>query len=182
MSEHFSSRLRFTLIALASWALVACSSFDSATTKAVSVVTPYKMDIVQGNVVTKEQFVLIKPGMSRSQVRDVMGTALLTSVFHADRWDYIFTLKSQSAKNQQRKVTVYFKGDAVDRTEGDELPSETEFVSTLKSWIPSGTQVPKLEASEESLKKYPLPAKPAAADGPAAAAAVAYPPLEPSVK
>lgn len=182
MSEHISSRLRFTLIALASWALVACSSFDSATTKAVSVVTPYKMDIVQGNVVTKEQFALIKPGMSRAQVRDVMGTALLTSVFHADRWDYIFTLKSQSAKNQQRKVTVYFKGDAVERTEGDELPTETEFVSTLKSWVPAGTKAPNLEASEDSLKKFPPPAMAGANDAPAPAAALVYPPLEPSAK
>lgn len=181
MSEHFLSRLRFTLIALASLALMACSSFDAATTKAVSVVTPYKMDIVQGNVVTKEQFALVKPGMSRAQVRDVMGTALLTSVFHADRWDYIFALKSQSAKNQQRKVTVFFKGDAVERTEGDELPTETEFVSTLKSWVPSGTKIPNLVASEESLKKFPPPTPPAAADI-TVPAAVAYPPLEPSAK
>jgi outer membrane protein assembly factor BamE len=170
------------MIALASLALAACSSFDTATTKAVSVVTPYKMDIVQGNVVTKEQFALIKAGMSRSQVRDVMGTSLLTSVFHADRWDYIFTLKSQSAKNQQRKVTVYFKGDSVDRTEGEDLPTETEFVSTLKSWVPTGTKVPNLEASEESLKKYPAPAKPVAADVAIPASTVAYPPLEPSSK
>ena len=181
MSEHFLNRLRFTLVAMASLALVACSSFDAATTKAVSVVTPYKMDIVQGNVVTKEQFALVKPGMSRAQVRDVMGTALLTSVFHAERWDYIFTLKSQSAKNQQRKLTVFFKGDVVERTEGDELPTETEFVSTLKSWVPSGSKVPNLEASEESLKKFPLPAPPAAADV-LAPVAVIYPPLEPSAK
>lgn len=182
MSKHFSSHLRFTLIALASWSLVACSSFDSATAKAVGVITPYKMDIVQGNVVTKEQFALIKPGMSRGQVRDVMGTALLTSVFHADRWDYLFTLKSQSAKNQQRKVTIYFKGDAVERTDADELPTETEFVSTLRSWVPAGTKVPNLEASEESLKKFPPPAQPAANSVPAPVTAVVYPPLEPSAK
>lgn len=182
MSEYFSSCRRYTVIALASWALVACSSFDAATTKAVSVVTPYKMDIVQGNVVTKEQFALVKPGMSRAQVRDVMGTALLTSVFHADRWDYIFTLKSQSAQNQQRKVTVYFNGNVVERTEGDELPTETEFVSTLKSWVPVGTKVPNLEASEESLKKYPPPVPSVATDVTASTATLVYPPLEPSAK
>lgn len=182
MSEHLPSRLRYTLIVLASWALVACGSFDAATTRAVGVVTPYKMDIVQGNVVTKEQFALIKPGMTRAQVRDVMGTALLTSVFHADRWDYIFTLRSQSAKNQQRKVTVYFKGDAVERTDGDDLPTENEFVSTLKSWVPTGTKVPNLEASEETLKKFPPPAQPAAVGVAAPAVPLVYPPLEPSAK
>ena len=111
MSAYLPSRLRFTLIAVAvaGWTMVACSSFDNASTKAIGVITPYKMDIVQGNVVTREQFALVKPGMSRAQVRDVLGTALLTSVFHADRWDYIFTLKSQTAKNQQRKVSIFFK-------------------------------------------------------------------------
>ena len=182
MSAHFPCRFRFTLIALASLTLVACSSFDAATSKAVGVVTPYKMDIVQGNVVTKEQLALIKPGMSRAQVRDAMGTALLTSVFHADRWDYIFTLKSQSAKNQQRKATVYFRGDAVERTEGDDLPSETEFVATLKSWIPAGTKLPNLEASEASLQKFPPPAQPAANELVAPATTLVYPPLEPSAK
>ena len=182
MSEHFSGHIRFTLIALAGWSLVACSSFDAATTQLVSVVTPYKMDIVQGNVVTQEQLALIKPGMSRLQVRDVMGSALLTSVFHADRWDYIFVLKSQTAKNQQRKVTVHFKGDAVERTEGDELPTEVEFVSTLKSWVPAGTQVPNLEASQESLKKYPPPSPSSANDMAAPVATAGYPPLEPSSK
>lgn len=157
---------------------MACSSFDAASTKAIGVITPYRMDIVQGNVVTKEQLALIKPGMNRNQVRDVMGTALLTSVFHADRWDYIFALKSQSAKSQQRKVTIFFKGDAVDRTEGDELPSETEFVSTLQSWVPAGTKAPLLEASEEQLKKYPPPAKTNPIDAAAPLVPVTYPPLE----
>ncbi len=182
MSEHSLSRLRFFLIAVASTALAACSSFDAATAKAVGLVTPYKMDIVQGNVVTREQFALVKPGMTRSQVRDVMGTALIASVFHANRWDYIFTLKSQSAQNQQRKVTVYFNGDLVDRTEGDSLPSETEFVSTLRSWVKPGTTAPNLEASEESLKKFPPPAPPVATAVPAPVTPVVYPPLEPAAK
>lgn len=182
MSEHPLSRLRFILIAAATVTFAACSSFDAATTKAVSLVTPYKMDIVQGNVVTREQFAAVKPGMTRAQVRDVMGTALLASVFHADRWDYIFTLKSQTAQNQQRKVSVFFKGDVVDRTEGDNLPSEVEFVSTLQSWVKPGTKVPNLEASEESLKKFPPPAPVTNKEALAPATPVVYPPLEPSAK
>ena len=178
MSAHLPSRLRFTLITVTVWALAACSSFDSASTKAIGVITPYKMDIVQGNVVTREQFALVKPGMTRAQVRDVLGTALLTSVFHADRWDYIFTLKSQSAKNQQRKVAIFFKEDAVERTEGDTLPSETEFVATLQSWVAVDAKPPALEASEEALRKFPPPAKPGAAELGRAPARTSYPPLE----
>lgn len=177
MSAYLPSRLCFSVIAVVGIALSGCSSFDVASAKAIGVITPYKMDIVQGNVVTREQLALIKPGMTRLQVRDVMGTALLTSVFHADRWDYIFTLKSQTAKNQQRKVAVFFKGDTVDRTESDELPSETEFVATLQSWVPVGTKPPALEASEDALKKFPPPAKPAA-DQNLPPARLSYPPLE----
>jgi outer membrane protein assembly factor BamE len=182
MSHLFIFRLRFIPLALAGLALGACSSFDAATTKAVGIITPYKMDIVQGNVVTKEQFAMVKPGMSRNQVRDVMGTALLVSVFHADRWDYVFSMKSQSAKNQQTKVVVFFKDDVVERTEGDQLPTEFEFVSTLKSWAPAGSSKPALEASEETLKKFPPPSKPAATAQAPAPASAAYPPLEPSAK
>ncbi|OYU43055.1 MAG: outer membrane assembly protein BamE [Burkholderiales bacterium PBB4] len=182
MSAYLPSRLSFTLIAALGVALSGCSSFDAASTKAIGVITPYKMDIVQGNVVTREQLALIKPGLTRLQVRDIMGTALLTSVFHADRWDYIFTLKSQSAKNQQRKVAVFFKGDAVERTESDELPSEIEFVATLQSWVPAGTKPPSLEASEDVLKKFPPPAKPVAADQNLPPARLSYPPLEAPTK
>lgn len=182
MSAYLPSLLRFSVIAFAGWALAACSSFDSASTKAIGVITPYKMDIVQGNVVTREQLALVKPGMSKVQVRDVLGTALLTSVFHADRWDYIFTLKSQTAKNQQRKVSVFFKDDVVVRTEGDELPSEVEFVATLPSWVPAGTKSPALEASESDLKKFPAPAKPGAAELTTPPARASYPPLEAPAK
>ncbi len=178
MSEQLSRWIRFTAFAIAAPLLTACSSFDAASTKAIGVITPYKMDIVQGNVVTREQFALIKPGMQRTQVRDVMGTALITSVFRADRWDYVFSLKSQTAQNQLRKVTVYFKGDVVDRTEGDELPSETEFVSTLRSWVKPDAKPPVLEASEETLKKYPPPAPRAPVGVATAVAPTSYPPLE----
>jgi outer membrane protein assembly factor BamE len=143
------------------------------------VVSPYRIDMVQGNVVTREQLAVLKPGMTRAQVRDVLGTSLLASVFHADRWDYVFTLKRQGAEPQSRKVTLFFKGDVLERIEADELPSEAEFVATLKSKPVSGPQ-PVLEASEESLKKFPVAPKPAPAPLPAATAPATYPPLEPA--
>jgi outer membrane protein assembly factor BamE len=98
-------------------------------------------------------------------------------VFHADRWDYVFTLKQQGAQPQSRKVTVFFKGDVLERTEADGLPSEAEFVATLKSPSLPGS-VPVLEASEETLKKFPLPTKSANASTALAPASTDYPPLE----
>ncbi|WP_245644816.1 outer membrane protein assembly factor BamE [Hydrogenophaga flava] len=138
-------------------------------------VTPYKVDVLQGNVVTREQAQALQPGMARDQVRGVLGSPLLASVFHADRWDYVFTLKRQGQPPQQRRVTVFFKGDVMDRIESDELPSETEFVSSLDARR-KAEKVPPLEATEEQLKAFQgRNAGPAAAP---AAPTTAYPPLE----
>ena len=79
---------------------------------------------MQGNVVTKEQVARVKPGMTREQVRDVLGSPLLTSAFHADRWDYVFTMRRQGTEPQRRSVVACFKGDELERLEAPELPSE----------------------------------------------------------
>lgn len=173
--------LRFVAAGLLAAALGACSSVGPTGDQVARAVTPYKIDIVQGNVVTREQLAVLRPGMPRAIAQDVLGTPLLTSVFHADRWDYVFTLKRQGSEPQARKVTVFFANDAISRIEADDLPSETEFVSTLRSGVKLGP-APALKASEEALKKFPAPKKPEAPVAPApasAASATAYPPLEP---
>jgi outer membrane protein assembly factor BamE len=164
------------MLALATLGLGGCSSLDGASTRIAGIVSPYKSDIVQGNVVTREQLALVKPGMQKAQVRDMLGTALLASVFHEDRWDYVFTLRRQGVPSQARKVSLFFKSGVLDRTEADELPSEAEFVATLQTQTVSGAKSA-LEASPEALQKYPLPTKaPAPSAGPVVP--VDYPPLE----
>jgi outer membrane protein assembly factor BamE len=179
MSEFPRRLAQSCLLAALGAALAACSSFDRASTSIAGVLTPYKMDIVQGNVVTKEQADALKPGMTRAQVRDVLGTALLTSTFHADRWDYVFTFKRQGVPSQARRVTLFFKGDALERFEADPLPTEAEFVATLDSGrikVNKANQRP-LVASEEDLKKFPVAAK-QADDKPLPPLPANYPPLE----
>lgn len=160
--------------------LAGCGSLDNMTRGFAGTLAPYKVEVVQGNFVSKEQVDALKPGMTRLQVRDILGTPLLTSLFHADRWDYVFTLKRQGAEPQLRKLVVYFKGDALERSEGDAMPGEAEFVARLDNRRKTG-KVPVLEASEESLKAFAAKSDtaPAAAE-PAATAAVppTYPPLE----
>ena len=158
-----------------------CGSFDNVSQRIAGAVTPYKIEVVQGNFVSREQVDALKPGMSRQQVRDLLGTPLLASVFHADRWDYVFTLKRQGVEAQARKLTVYFKGNELERSEGDPMPSEAEFVATLGR-TRQQAKVPVLEASEESLRRFAArPATPAPAAPPPAAAA-SYPPLEPAAR
>jgi outer membrane protein assembly factor BamE len=171
---------RLTLAAAACTVVAGCGSFDSASMRIASVVTPYKVEIVQGNFVSKEQVQALKPGMSRLQVRDVLGTPLLADAFHANRWDYVFTIRRQGVQPQERKLAVFFKGEELDRFEGDEMPTEAEFVATLDNKR-KGAKVPELSASEEKLKQFSAENKaPAASAAPEPPPAPAnYPPLEP---
>ncbi|HSV36759.1 MAG TPA: outer membrane protein assembly factor BamE [Ramlibacter sp.] len=175
-----ASRLVLALAACA--AASACGSFDGASRRVTDLITPYKVEVVQGNFVSREQVQALKTGMGRQQVRDILGTPLVTSVFHADRWDYVFTLKRQGVQDQARRLSVFFKGDALERFEGDTMPSEAEFVATLDNKR-KNAKVPVLEATEDSLKQFSAgrPAAPAASPAPAAAEpppADSYPPLE----
>jgi outer membrane protein assembly factor BamE len=156
--------------------LSACGTVDSASGRLASIVTPYKIDIVQGNFVSREQAAALKPGMSRLQVRDILGTPLLVSIFHADRWDYVFTFKRQGLEPQARRVTVFFKDNVLDKVQADALPSEAEFVASLDSGRKTG-KVPVLEMSEDSLKASATPAKPAVPK-PMPPLPASYPPLE----
>jgi outer membrane protein assembly factor BamE len=160
--------------------LTACSSAP-ASKSWLDTISPYRFDRVQGNVITREQVAALKTGMPRAVVKDVLGTPLLTSVFHADRWDYVFTFRRQGAESQSRRVTLFFKGDALERFDADDLPTEAEFVATLKS-IPTAGKLPPMEASKDSLAKFPPAAKPVATLPAAARPAADYPPLEPLTK
>ena len=145
----------------------------------MSALTPYKVEVVQGNFVSREQVDALQPGMSRQQVREILGTPLVTSVFHADRWEYVFTIKRQGIQEQSRKLTVFFDDDRFARTEGDEMPSETEFVATLGKPY-DGRKVPELQATEEQLAKFSAKAKaaqPTDSDNEPAPRR-SYPPLE----
>ncbi|SDZ03190.1 outer membrane protein assembly factor BamE [Nitrosomonas sp. Nm58] len=80
---------------------------------------PYKIDIQQGNVVTQEMIEKLKPGMTRSQVRFVLGTPLIIDVFHNNRWDYFYYSAPRGVLSEKRKLTVIFDGDRLSHLEGD---------------------------------------------------------------
>jgi outer membrane protein assembly factor BamE len=101
--------------------LTACSSFGV-----------YRLDIQQGNLVTQEQVAKVKPGMSRLDVRNLLGTPLLQDAFNANRWDYLYTEDRNTDKQlnpfgrikQQFKVTVTFDGEKVAKIDGEASPVE----------------------------------------------------------
>jgi outer membrane protein assembly factor BamE len=166
------------LLAALVMALAGCQSLQSSE-NFLGVVTPYRLEIVQGNVITREQAALVKPGQTRAQVRDALGSPLLADAFHADRWDYVFTIRRQGAQPQLRRVVVFFKADALTSMDtGGELPAEREFVASIDTLKASRT-VPPLALTEAQLKALPTPVPPTVPDPTPPAPTRTYPPLEP---
>ncbi len=162
--------------------LGACSSFDRASNSVAAIVTPYQVEVVQGNFVSREQAAALEPGMTREQVRMILGTPLVGSLFHADRWDYVFTIRRKGVEQTPKRLTVFFQGDVYARSEGDELPSEEEFVKNIDSKRSLG-DIPPLSASPAQLEKAQAKADRQAADSAqpdtsTEAVARSYPPLE----
>ena len=171
---------------LGALALGGCTSLpfsnEPATVKGfVAWIAPYRPDIIQGNVVTTEQIAQVKPGMTRVQVRDILGTPLLTDPFHAQRWDYVFTMKRQGFDDQQRSFFVVFDNDAVQKVDSPTLPSEDEFVTQIsRKALPTSTPKLALTAEERAALPPPTPVAQSAAASAAVPVGVTrkYPPLE----
>ncbi len=78
----------------------------------------YRMDIQQGNLLDVEQADQVEVGMTRSQVRFLLGTPMVIDSFNPDRWDYVYSLRrGHSRKVTKRHLVVWFEGDKVARVE-----------------------------------------------------------------
>jgi outer membrane protein assembly factor BamE (lipoprotein component of BamABCDE complex) len=94
--------LRFVGFALCGIAVAACSPI-------------YKLDIQQGNLLTKSLVDSLKPGMTKHQVTLVMGSPSVVSPFDQNRWDYVSTLRRGNGRMETKDLTLYFDGDALAR-------------------------------------------------------------------
>jgi outer membrane protein assembly factor BamE len=164
--------MRGIMIAATLAALLAgCSTYDSVTQKIAQSITPYRITVVQGNFVSQEAANQMQVGMSRDQVKQLLGTPLLTDMFHADRWDYVFYFKRGSTSVvQQRDFIVNFASDrVVSWSGGENLPSNLELLAEIDG--DKGVKV---------AKAAPAPA--AASASAASASAVTAPVGEPSTQ
>ena len=120
--------------------LTACSTTvdDTQRNWMNSVFRPYVPDVVQGNFISSEQYAKLQLGMSREQVKQILGTPLLADYFHANRWDYIFEFKRQKeVVGKDRRVTIFFENDKVVKFDGDALPTEAELVAEIDNYAKS---------------------------------------------
>ena len=166
--------MRGTLIAAATVAVLAgCSTYDSVTQRIAQSITPYRITVVQGNFVSAEAAAQMQVGMSRDQVRQLLGTPLLADMFHADRWDYVFYFKrGNTSVVQQRDFVVNFAGDRVASwSGGQDLPSNLELLAEIDG-DKRGKKA--FAAADSGRQRAGAPA----ASGTAAAAAPVTPPAD----
>lgn len=160
-------------------ALAGCASRSAPTDSFLGLVTPYRIDIVQGNAVTKEAVAAVRPGMTRAQVSDVLGSPMLADPFHRDRWDYIFSIRRPGTPVQRLSVVLRFDGDTLKSVDAPaDLPTENQFVASIVPASRRAGESRSLELTEAQRKALPAPraAEPAAASP--APPARSYPPLE----
>ena len=82
------------------------------------------MEIQQGNFVSQDMVSQLKPGMSKEQVRFILGTPLIVDSFHADRWDYVFRRqRANSNVLEHRRIAVFFEDGKLKRIDGDVKPA-----------------------------------------------------------
>jgi outer membrane protein assembly factor BamE len=117
------------------------------------IVSEYRIDVQQGNVLTQEMVAQLRPGLTREQVRFILGTPILVDMFHADRWDYLYRLqKGKTNAVETRRFTVFFdadgrlyrvSGDVVAAQSGEEaVPDEKTRVIDLGSVAPGSPALP----------------------------------------
>ena len=93
----------------------------------------YRINVEQGNIVTQEMVDQLKPGMTRRQVRYILGTPLVEDSFNRGRWDYIYTLRNGDTLLLENRLTVFFEGDTLTRFTSTLVPTETAESETAGS-------------------------------------------------
>lgn len=91
----------------------------SGTPDVTSMLSPYRVDVRQGNYISQEMVAQLKPGMSRDQVRFALGTPLVADMFHTNRWDYVYRFQPGRGEVQLRRLVVFFEEGKLARVGGD---------------------------------------------------------------
>jgi len=82
----------------------------------------YRINVEQGNIVTQEMVDQLKPGMTRRQVRYILGTPLLEHTFDRDRWDYVYMVRNGTRTVDENRLSVFFEGDELVSYRGSLVP------------------------------------------------------------
>ncbi|WP_435627154.1 outer membrane protein assembly factor BamE domain-containing protein [Candidatus Ferrigenium straubiae] len=119
------------------------------------VLSPYKMDIRQGNYITPEMREKLKLGMSKSQVRYVMGTPMVSDAFHGNRWDYIYSLEQHGEVVEKQRLTLYFEGDRLVRIDDGRQSEQATSASAPPVAAPAVAEAPAVPSPQPVAKADP---------------------------
>ncbi len=133
--------MRYSFILLA----ILCTACGTA----LPTVKPYKLDVQQGNVVTSKMLLQLRPGMTKSQVRFIMGTPLIQDSFHDKRWDYVYQLRENGKITEQRRVILDFENELLKSVRGDVTPTSADKAKDTDLPVDTGTRVVKPSAKPE---------------------------------
>jgi len=152
---------KWALLACALVGLTACQNLtnlsEDSKSKLGKVLKPYRPDMVQGNFISKEQLEKVKLGMDREEVKVVLGTPLITSVMHPNRWDYVFAFKRGDTQLvDQRQVTLIFEKELLIKVNADDLPTEYELIAEIDG-IKSSRRPQRKAVAQELESHHPAP-------------------------
>ena len=152
---------KWALLASALVGLTACQNLtnlsEDSKSKLGKVLKPYRPDMVQGNFISKEQLEKVKLGMDREEVKVVLGTPLITSVMHPNRWDYVFAFKRGDTQLvEQRQVTLIFEKELLIKVNADDLPTEYELIAEIDG-IKSSRRPQRKAVAQELESHHPAP-------------------------
>lgn len=125
--------MRYIFILLA----LLCASCGTA----LPTIKPYKLDVQQGNVVTSKMLLQLRPGMTKSQVRFIMGTPLIQDSFHGNRWDYVYQMREDGKIKEQRRVILDFENEQLKSVRGDVIPAGSDQAKSDDAQTPTGPRV-----------------------------------------
>ena len=128
------SLLRLPLLALVALAAAGCTQMTQPFDDFIPLVSQfgvYRLDINQGNYLSQDMVDKLKEGQTKVQVRALLGTPLIVSVFRDNRWDYVYLFKRGGRVREHRQFTVYFKDDQLARWEGDEMPQSVQELNRM---------------------------------------------------
>ncbi|MSP86954.1 MAG: outer membrane protein assembly factor BamE [Methylotenera sp.] len=112
-------------------------------------ISPYKLEVQQGNVVTSKMLLQLRPGMTQSQVRFIMGTPLIQDSFHGKRWDYVYQMREKGKITEQRRVILDFENELLKTVHGDVVPSGADLAKANEDAANIGTRVISPSAKSE---------------------------------
>lgn len=110
---------KLVFVSLLMISLAGCGGWSNPVAK----LDPYRIEVQQGNLVSQEMLAKLKPGMTPSQVRFLLGTPLIVDPFHKDRWDYAYSMQQGGKVLAQRRITVQFENGKLKAIEGDVTPA-----------------------------------------------------------